>query len=1074
MVNYNPVVQSIAGMGKVEQPEYVDTRITMDLSSLGKLAEQTTGGLMEGARFEREMLSAMDRANRNRKADQYAALKEQRAAEKHQWAAEKHQFAINAEERAQTKFDQEQAQKGLLLNFSKDATDLLRSQEYNDAGLIERNTQLTKLMDRYTVAGIDPNQMVKFSNNLFGNISADLNQILVEKEKSYAKADQTTMDNYVKDIYKDNPDGYRTLTMQEKENIFKRDRTISENIEIGKRAYDWAIQNNIDPTLAKDTLIKAGTNGVQMAAYMAIGGAISQNNRPMTEAEKELVRSEYTNNLVSLFNGDLSEEEARSIINRSTRILDLPLELQKRLVKANGKEVTNKIIMSSPAMEAVYYMGGEQAVLEQVAASQVGTLSVINSLGNTLSNVKEGIVTMPDGNAVKVNGAVMGYYNSLSDEQKKQVAPMIYNMGLNQSNPPEARVGITDFVLEKVGDVVDVFSRNMEDVNKAIKEDDVSNLQGNLDVALGYIDRNEEAWKNSDIETKRDMSEQVNSLTYKTLAMVTQSLKEYGFGTFVVYDPSTNQVLPTRELAGDNLNVLERVAQTTNQAWRMGLISDVNELLKRVNRYSIDEKETKAFISNTMKDMGIETYDEKKHTVESPNEITRIWNSWGKTGKDIISLQRSLLTAAKEKIENGKVSEGTMLQLYADLRKQGKNIKDLGDELWTQSVELGEGLTELGITLKEVMESIAETDTFKRSAAYAKEKYTSYKESFLNLFNDSTEEGVENVEAAKDSFVEPTPEQTEQRVEQLEEIDEQSDLMFDENGKFKQNPEEVNQQLRSIHEAQQRAIEEAEMADKELMQNLESADTTENNVSSVNNKKDSGTESFKDPELQTLENIKTAGEVAGGGVAAAGAGYGAYKGGKSLYNRFADSVRTFYYTKINPKPAKIAERPGYSVETFTEAYRKQQRRKALARGVKKVAKGGLKGAVGAIATDFALTAESNLDSLVRGASQERTKEFAAASLKDQQETVKLYNQFKKAARTKEEKEALAFYGYPDIYRIFIKKLDKDTIKTMKKLGLDTSPTPRTLEVLVENYNKDKGKISNWANNTSLSIERPWW
>ena len=411
MVNYNPVVQSIAGMGKVEQPEYVDTRITMDLSSLGKLAEQTTGGLMEGARFEREMLSAMDRANRNRKADQYAALKEQRAAEKHQWAAEKHQFAINAEERAQTKFDQEQAQKGLLLNFAKDATNLLRSQEYNDAGLIERNTQLTKLQDKYTAFGIDPNQMMKFSNNLFGNISADLNQILVEKEKSYAKADQKIIDEYVKDIYKDNPDGYRTLTMQERENIFKRGRTISENIEIGKRAYDWAVQNNIDPSLAKDTLIKAGSDGVKLAAYMAIGGAISQNNGPMTEVDKELVRSTYTNNLVSLFNGDLSEEEARAIINRSTRILDLPLDLQKRLVKANGREVTNKIIMSSPAMQAIYYMGGEQAVLEQVAASQVGTLSVINSLGNTLSNVKEGIVTMPEGNADKVNGAVMGYYN---------------------------------------------------------------------------------------------------------------------------------------------------------------------------------------------------------------------------------------------------------------------------------------------------------------------------------------------------------------------------------------------------------------------------------------------------------------------------------------------------------------------------------------------------------------------------------------------------------------------------------------------------------------------------------------
>ena len=821
MVNYNPVVQSIAGMGKVEQPEYVDTRITMDLSSLGKLAEQTTGGLMEGARFEREMLSAMDRANRNRKADQYAALKEQRAAEKHQWAAEKHQFAINAEERAQTKFDQEQAQKGLLLNFAKDATNLLRSQEYNDAGLIERGTQLTKLQDKYTAFGIDPNQMVKFSNNLFGNISADLNQILVEKEKSYAKADQTTMDNYVKDVvYKDNPDEYKTLTMQEKENIFKRDRTISENIEIGKRAYDWAVQNNIDPSLAKDTLIKAGSDGVKMAAYMAMGGAISQNNRPMTEAEKELIRSTYTNNLVSLFNGDLSEEEARAIINRSTKILDLPLDLQKRLAKANGKEVTNKLIMSDPAMQAIYYMGGERAVLEQVAASQVGTLSVINSLGNTLSNVKEGIVTMPDGNSVKVNGAVMGYYNSLSDEQKKQVAPMIYNMGLNQSNPPEARVGITDFVLEKVGDVVDVFSRNMEDVNKAIKEDDVSNLQGNLDAALGYIDRNEEAWKNSDIETKRDMSEQVNSLTYKTLAMVTQSLKEYGFGTFVVYDPSTNQVLPTRELAGDNLNVLERVAQTTNQAWRMGLINDVNELLKRVNRYSVDEKETKAFISNTMKDMGIETYDEKKHTVESPNEITRLWNSWGKTGKDVISLQRSLLTAAKEKIENGKVSEGTMLQLYADLRKQGKNIKDLGDELWTQSIELGKGLTDLGITLKEVMEGIAETDTFKRSAAYAKEKYASYKESFLNLFNDNTEEGVENIEAVEDDYVKPTAEQTEQRVEQLAEYDEQSESMYDENGMFKENvtdPEMVNQQLKAYHEAQQQAEQEAEMADEELI-----------------------------------------------------------------------------------------------------------------------------------------------------------------------------------------------------------------------------------------------------------------
>lgn len=1076
MVNYNPVVQSIAGMGKVEQPEYVDTRITMDLSSLGKLAEQTTGGLMEGARFEREMLSAMDRANRNRKADQYAALKEQRAAEKHQWAAEKHQFAINAEERAQTKFEQEQVEKEADRNYARDLNTLRSMRDVNDMSTREFDARERQLADAAISSGANPITVGKIRNTTVGNVTGKIYEWEFEKEKEDDK-------NAVKWVDENYPESVSSLmTTNEKINVVNQTRAVSGEIENAVKYLQDTSASGIDSSIAVDNYIKASGNSAAASSTMAFAQLIRQaNGTSFSEKDKYLFRETLANHIQNASQGYLSFEQAMAIAKKNTAVLDLPPKTFENLMQASGEDYFWKIVGNNELLQAVYATEGKKAVSQIIGRNPSTEVSVWGTITNLSNNTSNGMITLPNGETVQTSMAQVNWWNSMTPDKQRLYAPLIQPAIANTDNSVDTRIGAGNIILDtakkSLNNFLSLYSQDTEDVNKAIETKDVSNLLGNLGKSIETIDTIEPALRNADIKTRREFSNSVNDLTYKSLALITESLKEYGFGTFIVYDPATNQILPTREFV-ENPGVIDKILQSTSQPWRMNLINNANELLKRVNRFSVDEKETKAFVENSMSDFGIETYDKNKHSVESPNAITKTVEAFINPAINTVDLTRVLTTAGLEYARTGEISAGTKAMIYADVKKLGWDAKNLGDFLYEQSVDLGEGLTQVGLGVKDLAVALSETEVFQNLSKDVKGGWESAKGYVLNRFNGSTEKSVENIEAAEDDYVEPTDEQTEQRVEQLGEIDEQSDSMFDENGNFKENvtdPEKVNQQLKAYHEAQQQAIKEAEMADEELMQNLESMNTTENNVSSENNKKDSDTESFKDPELQTLENIKTAGEVAGGGVAAAGAGYGAYKGGKSLYDRFADSVRTFYYTKINPNPAKIAERSGYSAEDFTEAYRNQQRAKAFARGAKSVAKGGLRGAASAIATDFALSAESNLDSLVRGASQERTKEFAAASLKDQKETIKLYNQFKKAAKTKEEKEAIAFYGYPDIYRIFIQKYDKDTIKELKKFkNIDLSPTPRTLEALVENYKKDKGKITDWLNNTSLAIERTWW
>lgn len=831
MVNYNPVVQSIAGMGKVEQPEYVNTRITMDLSSLGKLAEQTTGGLMEGARFEREMLSAMDRANRNRKADQYAALKEQRAAEKHQWAAEKHQFAINAEERAQSKFEQEQVEKEASRNYAHDLNTLRSMRDVNDMSTREFDVLERRLADSYIVNGANPLTLGKIRNTAVGNITNQIYEWEFEKEKQDDK-------NAVKWFDANYPESVSSLTpTNQKINAWNQTRAVSSELQNAEEYLQRTSENGIEPTIAVDNYIKASGNSAAASATMAFAQLIRQaNGTSFSEKDKYLFRETVANHIQNASQGYLSYEQAMAIAKKNTAVLDLPAKTFENLMQISGEENFWKVVSNSPALQAVYATGGKKAASEIIAKNPGTEVEVMGSITNLSNNTSNGMITLPNGETVQASMAQVNWWNSMTPDKQKMYAPLIQPIIANTDNAVDTRVGASNIIFDTASKAFDnilaLYGKDTQDVNKAIETKDVSNLLGNLGKSIETIDTMEPAMRSADIKTRREFSSSVNNLTYKSLALITESLKEYGFGTFVVYDPATNQILPTREFV-ENPGVIDRILQSTSQPWRMNLINNANELLKRVNRFSIDEKETKAFVENTMSDFGIETYDKNKHSVESPNAVTKTVEAYINPAIDTVDLTRVLTTAGREYVKTGEISAGTKAMLYTDVKKLGWDAKKLGDFLYEQSVDLGEGLTQVGLGVKDLVAALSETDVLENLSKDIKGGWGSTKEYILNLFNSDTEEGVENIEAVEDDYVAPTPEQTEQRVEQLGEIDEQSDSMFDENGAFKENistPEDVEQQLESIYGAQQQAKKESgeeligdapkefEINDEQLMQ----------------------------------------------------------------------------------------------------------------------------------------------------------------------------------------------------------------------------------------------------------------
>lgn len=812
MVNYNPVVQSIAGMGKVEQPEYVDTRITMDLSSLGKLAEQTTGGLMEGARFEREMLSAMDRANRNRKADQYAALKEQRAAEKHQWAAEKHQFAINAEERAQTKFEQEQVEKEAGRNYAHDLNTLRDMRDTSGMSTRQFDAFDRKLQDDYISSGANPITIGKIRNTIVGNVTGKIYDWEFEKEK---KDDE----NAIKWFDANHPESVSSLTPNnQKINAWNQTAAVSSELQNAEEYLQRTSASGIDPKIAVDNYIKASGNSAAASATMAFAQLIRQaNGTSFSEKDKYLFRETLANHIQNASQGYLSYEQAMAIAKKNTAVLDLPAKTFENLMQISGEENFWKVVSSSPALQAVYATGGKKAASEIIAKNPGTEVEVMGSITNLSNNTSNGMITLPNGETVQASMAQVNWWNSMTPDKQRMYAPLIQPIIANTDNAVDTRVGASNIIFDTASKAFDnilaLYSKDTADVNKAIETKDISNLLGNLGKSIETIDTMEPAMRSADIKTRREFSNSVNNLTYKSLALITESLKEYGFGTFVVYDPTTNQILPTREFV-ENPGVIDRILQSTSQPWRMNLINNANELLKRVNRFSVDEKETKAFVENTISDFGIETYDKNKHNVESPNAVTKTVEAYINPAIDTIDLTRVLTTAGREYVKTGEISAGTKAMLYANVKRLGWDAKKLGDFLYEQSVDLGEGLTQVGLGVKDLVTALSETEVFQNLSKDIKGGWESAKGYVLNLFNDNTEEGVENTEAAEDSFVEPTPEQTEQRVEQLAEIDEQP---YDENDVFKEsvsNPEEVNQQLKNIVEAQQQAEKES---DEELI-----------------------------------------------------------------------------------------------------------------------------------------------------------------------------------------------------------------------------------------------------------------
>lgn len=319
MPTFNPVVQGI--QGKVTEPEYVDTRLNLDLSGLKNLGNALTSYKIDEAEYEAKIAKATKDSKRDALDLQLKLNREQRAQESHEWAREKFNFAVNAEARNQAKFgvymeeaerkkydwEFKQASDIALKDYSEATAQLQEKALQNGMDLSELNTQQLKLKDdfykKYNYNGrpiLGYDEMAKIDRGYSGLSVSDAGYYQqqyrqsLEEEKANAKANEKRI---ITSMRENAPTATRNMSDSD---LLK----INDNIERNTRQIQYinALQDQISGPVSPELEIARNNSyknlGVQ-AATMASLETISKNgyvNPVDLEALKSMTINEMEGN----------------------------------------------------------------------------------------------------------------------------------------------------------------------------------------------------------------------------------------------------------------------------------------------------------------------------------------------------------------------------------------------------------------------------------------------------------------------------------------------------------------------------------------------------------------------------------------------------------------------------------------------------------------------------------------------------------------------------------------------------------------------------------------------------------